>query len=137
MDGTPSEIKDWVDYYSDSFYCKLFSALDVIGHLLNVRYELGIKQVHFHKVVCRLRDRDSSLYIGLNEIRESPAFREANRLRNEITHNYLPSSTGMSVTLTQTGGCIGIRNYTPSAAIVSNAREVIGLLERIVTLVTA
>jgi len=35
------------------------------------------------------------------------------------------------------GGGIGIRDYTPSAAIISNVREAIGLLEKTVTLVTA
>jgi len=67
------EIKDWFDYYSDTFYYKLFSALDMVGHLLNVRHELGIEQqqVSFRRAVNQLPDRDNSLYIALDEIRNS------------------------------------------------------------------
>jgi len=132
-------IKDWFDYYADTFYYQLFSAWDMVGHILNVRYSLGIKQqdVYFHRAMHKLNDKDKALYMRLDEIRNHPVFREAKKLRNEIAHNHLPSSTGISVTLNEKGGGIGIREYTISAAITKNVREVVDLLERAVVLITA
>lgn len=132
-------IKDWFDYYADTFYHKLFSAWDMLGHILNVQYRLSIKQqsVSFHQAVKKLSDKDKALHAKLDEIRNHSAFREAKRLRNDITHNHLPSSTGISVTLNEKGGGIGIREYTTSAAITKNAQEVVALLEKAVLLITA
>src|SRR6266508_1058489 len=50
-------IKDWFDYYSDTFYHKLFSAWDTIGHVLNVYFALGIKpeRVYFPNAVSELK----------------------------------------------------------------------------------
>ena len=55
------EIKDWFDYFSDTFYYKFFSALDMAGHLLNVQHDLGIKQqkVSFHRAVNQLRHKNN------------------------------------------------------------------------------
>lgn len=132
-------IKDWFDYYADTFYYKLFSAWDMLGHILNVRHSLGLKQqdVTFHRAVKKLADKDKALYGRLDEMRNHAIFREANRLRNNITHNHLPSSTGISVTLNEKGGGIGIREYTTSAAITKNVRSIVDLLEKAVILIMA
>lgn len=132
-------IKDWFDYYADTFYYKLFSAWDMLGHILNARYRLGIirHNVSFRQAVNKLGKKDKRLYNHLDEIRNHPAFKEAQRLRNDITHNCLPSSTSMSVTLNEKGGSIGIREYTTSATITKNAQDVVDLLERAVLFITA
>jgi hypothetical protein len=56
------EVKDWFDYFSDTFYYKLFSALDMVGHFINLQYELGVKPkyVHFNSVVDKLDQREHS-----------------------------------------------------------------------------
>ncbi len=53
-------IKDWFNYYTDVFYYKLFSSLDMIGHWLNARYSLGLKleQVSFDKALKKLKQQD-------------------------------------------------------------------------------
>lgn len=132
-------IKDWFDYYSDVFYYKFFSALDMVGHILNVRYELGIKQskVSFQSVVVDLRDKDHTLHTMLEEIINSTVYREGRRFRNNITHNYLPSSTGMSVNMSEQGGSIGMREYTPSAVIMGNIEEILALLDRVIAVTIA
>ena len=137
------EVKDWFDYFSDTFYYKLFSSLDMVGHFINLQYELGVKpkQVHFNSsLVNKLHTKDLHLHKGLKEILEDPIYLEANRLRNDITHNYLPGSAGLSVTREKGDGWegiqLGIRAYTSSSAIMSNVQQAVSLLERIVDLVT-
>ena len=55
--------KEWFDYYADAFYFKLFSALDILGHWLNSRYRLGIKQrsVNFNVAVKKLKGKSEVL----------------------------------------------------------------------------
>ncbi len=139
------EIKDWFDYFSDTFYHTFFSALDMVGHLLNIQYGLEIEEekVSFNRALHELSKKGKpfdTIFEGLAEIRNDPIFSEARRLRNDITHNHLPSSTGLSVTREEGNGWKGIklgnRNYTPSATIMNNVQKVIGLLERVVILVT-
>lgn len=48
-------IKGWFDFYSDTFYYKLFSAWALIGHMINVAYGLGIKKADFSKAVEALK----------------------------------------------------------------------------------
>src|SRR5574341_1251062 len=84
-------IKDWFDFYSDTFYYKLFSAWDTIGHVLNVYFKLGIKpeQVYFPNAVSELRQANVDLWKKLDDILNSPAYQKAKILRNDVTHNYL------------------------------------------------
>jgi hypothetical protein len=94
-------IKEWFDFYSDTLYYKLFSAWDVIGHVINVKYALGLKQkeVYFRSAVTALgKDtQEQTLYKGLVTITGSPHFERANGLRHDITHNYLPNVPSVAV----------------------------------------
>ena len=50
-------IKSQFDYYSDSFYHNYFSALDIIGHILNEMLELNLKisEVTFDKALKKAK----------------------------------------------------------------------------------
>ena len=124
-------IKDWFDYYSDTFYFKLFSAWDVIGHLINIKYDLKIerKNISFWTAVNKLNKKHNVLYSKLEKIRRNDVFKRARDIRDDITHNYLPSSVGLAVSMNEKGGGLGIREYIPSDEIVQNAQEVVGLFE--------
>lgn len=127
-------VKEWFDYYSDVFYYKLFSAWDLVGHILDVKYDLKVeekgKKVGFHSAVNALNQKDNSLYSRLDNIRNHPEFKKASEIRNNITHNYLPSSIGLGVNITETGVTVGLRQYITSDEIINNVRETIGLLEQ-------
>ncbi len=56
-------IKRWFDFYSDTSYYKLFSAWDLMGHVLNVKYDSGVNKVDFAKAISRLKNEGmTSLY---------------------------------------------------------------------------
>jgi hypothetical protein len=122
-------LKTWFDYFSDTFYYKLFSSLDIIGHIINVKYELDIQNNHiyFTNLVNELKNKDNSLFLCLDSIFKSPAYNDANRIRNNITHNFLPSSVGMYVIRDGKSGGIGIKKYVTSENIVSNIQNVLRL----------
>jgi hypothetical protein len=118
-------VKEWFDFYSDTFYYKIFSAWDIVGHMLNLKYDLNIeeKDIGFRSSVNKLNNKDKNLYSKLEMVRRDPAFEKASQIRNDIAHNYLPSSAGLAVTLNEKGGTLGVRNYTTSAEIVENIQD--------------
>ena len=122
-------LKAWFDFYSDVLYYKLFSAWDLLGHVLNARYELGVDKVYFGTAVRELQSKDKAMYVFLKITQDSPAYKRASRIRNDITHNYLPYTSGMSLCKSKAGSrtTIGLREYIPSDEVVANIHEVIDL----------
>lgn len=132
FDDKHYQIQDEFTYYADVFYYKLFSAWDTIGHILNVRYKLGIeKRPDFHKAISKLAQASTSLFDKLQTIINDPDYKEARELRNTITHNYLPNIIGSTVRQikTQSGTMItgGGGSYTPSATIKENVVKALSL----------
>jgi hypothetical protein len=131
------QIKAWFDFYSDTLYYKLFSAWDLVGHELNVKYNLGIKRVDFGLAIRGLKTKDMGLYPSLKTIQDSPTYKKANKIRNDITHNYLPYTTGIAFCTDKSGSrtTIGLREYVTSEEIVANIHGAIELftttLERV------
>ena len=120
-------IKAWFDFFSDTLYYKLFSAWDVLGHVLNVKYDLRAERVDFGQAVKALKSKEPGLHAKLAEVRESAAFQKANKLRNDITHNYLPNTTGFTVRRSGTSISVGSKAYVPSGEIVANIQETLPL----------
>src|SRR5258708_18281975 len=133
MDSEQLKTKDWFDYYSDTFYYKLFSAWDLIGHFLNVKYDLKIviKKVDFKTAIEKLQDKDKVLFEKLKCVTNSPDYERANTIRNDITHNYLPNSPGIAVTREEKEGTrrisVGEKSYTSAAEIVTNIKAILTL----------
>lgn len=132
------ELKAWFDFYADTFYYKLFSAWDLIGQLLNVRHGLFVRKVDFARALEALEKKDKFLRAAWGPVTDSLVFTEAKRIRNDIAHNYLPSTTGMSVIvqdLTAKKGLksrkygFGLKKYLPSSEIVANADGAAKLFE--------
>ncbi len=122
-------IKAWFDFYSDTLYYKLFSAWDIIGHILNVKYSLNIRKdrVNFREAVQRLKNRDETLFERLDALINSPSYQEAKRVRNDITHNYLPNVPGMAVFREDRFDAWGVKKYIRSNEVVANIKEALDL----------
>ncbi len=132
-------IKDWFDYYSDTFYYKLFSAWDTIGHMLNIYFNLNIGRVDFSIAVGKIKQINFELWKKLDNIQNSPAYQKAKDLRNDVTHNYLPSSAGLAVTTVRSGNTIttslGVRGYVTSKEIMNNVLEVLSLFQETIKII--
>ena len=122
-------IKVWFDYFSDTLYYKLFSAWDVVGHVLNMKYGLNIKKkgVYFSTAYKKLGDKDKNLHDCLKNIIDSPVYERANEIRNDITHNYIPHGAHMVVHRSNKSTTIGPKQYRPSEEIVTNVQEALDL----------
>jgi len=132
-------IKEWFDFYSDTTYYKIFTTWDTFGHFLNIKHRLGIKQndVHFTRVIKRLSKTGNNLYIKMQSILNSPEFKKANSIRNNITHNYLPHKPGLvGNRITDDKNVPGIvvsleiNKYIISTDIVKNIDETLKLLKQ-------
>jgi len=136
-------IKGWFDFFSDTTYYKLFTTWDLLGHILNIKYQLGIpeEKVDFSKVTKTLRTKDSShqqiVYKEIPTIAESTCFKESKLIRNNITHNYLPNVPG-TVAHRRTNNkdvrgivvAYGPNRYINSSEIISNIKENLELLRQ-------
>jgi hypothetical protein len=115
-------IKQWFDFFADAFYYKLFTAWDVVGHILNASLSLGLEphKVTFKAAVQALRAAPNELFDALNHLVSDPYFVEGSAIRNDITHNYLPYSTGIAVSFTESRVAVGLLPYITSRRIVSS-----------------
>lgn len=137
--------KDWFDFYSDIFYTKYFSALDILAHLIKHVYRLnftGNEKVSFHLVTKKLNGIDGSLYETLNTFRGTSSFDKANNeLRNNLTHNYHPRTVGMKITEEKeedyVGWTLGNRNdFVPANEIMENAKSILDQLLEVIEFTT-
>ncbi|GAJ21734.1 unnamed protein product, partial [marine sediment metagenome] len=116
-------IKSEFDYYADVFYYKIFSAWDTIGHLLNILYKLKIKRVGFKSAIAKLKSANPNLFKSLKAIVDDPDFQKANKLRDDITHNYLPSTVDSGIDKpSERKVTFGVGKYTKSAEFYQNVR---------------
>jgi hypothetical protein len=130
------EIKDWFDYYSDVFYYKSFSFLDIVAQIFNIYYNLDIEEskVSFNKFVDNIKEKDNELFVKLSNIQSRPVFQQASKIRNSATHRCSPSTVGMVISATSNGWAFGIRDYLPSLVINDIAGKLISILEEIIDL---
>jgi hypothetical protein len=122
-------IKRWFDFYSDTSYYKLFSAWDLMGHVLNVKYDLGVNKVDFAKAISKLKHKDITLYTELENVRGSVGFQKAITMRNNITHNQLPNTVGMAVHRSDRRISVGLKEYATSDEVVKTFQEALSLFD--------
>jgi len=122
-------IKMWFDFFSDTLYYKLFSAWDLVGHVMNVKYSLKIpkKDVYFGTAVKALRCKGKNVHDCLKNVKDKQAYEKARRIRIDITHNYLPHTAHMVVHSGSKSTTIDLKQYIPSEEIVTNVREALEL----------
>lgn len=96
---------------------------------MKVKYDLNIKkkEVYFSTAYKKLEDKDKNLHDCLKNVIDSPVYKRANEIRNDITHNYLPHSAHMVVHSSNKSTTIGLKQYIPSEEIVTNVQEALEL----------
>jgi len=84
----------WFDFYLESYYTKFFGIIDTLYHLVNIKYALFIEPDRgFNGDVLReLKKIDGELAGRLSKrnLKQSSAFKVADKYRNDLTHNYRP-----------------------------------------------
>jgi hypothetical protein len=84
----------WFSFYLESYYTRFFGIIDTLYHLVNIKYELSIrpKSRFNEKVVNRIKAIDNNLSEKLNKnnLKKDETFAQADKYRNNLTHNYRP-----------------------------------------------
>lgn len=131
------KIKYQFDFFTDVFYYKSFSAWEAIGHLLFVIYALELnkkEKINFKLGVSKLEKVRPALYTKLDSIKSDDAFKLANKIRDDIAHNYPPHTVSARLmrfkTETENGISDGGANYTPSTTIKENITAMLQLLAK-------
>ena len=87
------------NFYADTFFSKLYSSFDSIGHLLNVIHQINLppKRIYFTTAVEELKKSENPIGKKLQNLVDNPKFEKLNSMRNDITHNFLPGMHGSSI----------------------------------------
>lgn len=127
------------NFYADTFFSKLASSWDTIGHLLNVIHQLHLKpkRIDFASVVTELNKSISGPGKELHGLLKCSEYQNFNKVRNDITHNFLPGMFGNTLQRTDDGKkiFIGVGPYVTSDEIVKTAKNALQIFNR--TLVVA
>lgn len=122
------------NFYADTFFSKLASSWDTIGHLLNVVHQLRLKprRIDFALAVAELNKSTSALGKGLYDLLQSTEYQNFNNVRNDVTHNFLPGMFGGTLQRTNDGKkiSIGVGRYVASDEIVQTARSALQIFNR-------
>ena len=126
-------------FYSETFFSKVFSALDTISQILDEENDLGLKKPSFKPTVEKLVNVNPQPGCSLkDQITSTPEFMRADDLRNDITHNFAPGVLGASMTKQQTQShtvyTSGIGEYTKVADLRREIISVRSLLENTLNL---
>lgn len=119
--------KSWFDYFVDIFYFKIFSFLDMLGHILKCEYDIQIhnRSISFEKILSHLKSKNSVLYENISSLVNSSAFQKAKLIRNNIVHNAAPHSTGMTVKRDGGKVLMGFKEYVQSKQIMDNINNIL------------
>jgi hypothetical protein len=122
------------DFYADTYFSKLASSWDTIGHLLNVIHQLNLKSkvIDFKSAVKKLNKSASSLGKELDGLLSGQEFETFNNTRNDVTHNFLPGMFGGIVQRTDGDKLIsiGVGQYVKSDEIVKAARDALRIFNK-------
>ena len=127
-------IKYFFDYFVSVFYYQLFSIWDSIPHLINVYYgfEINPDLKFLSKVMKKLETKNAVLYKLLFDLRQNEVYRKANKLRNDLTHNFTPTDidSGIKRTTNENSRVIsfGLGKYTRTREFKENIDQVLELL---------
>ncbi|MEK5063684.1 Cthe_2314 family HEPN domain-containing protein [Cytobacillus sp. FSL R5-0596] len=138
MEEKHDAYKYWFDFYMDSFYKRFATLIDTVCHLINIKYGFGIQPASGFRqnVMKKMRTEDETLFKTLKVCLKSRTYKQAERLRNDLTHNYRPNFVDAGIKERREGdkliisGSLG--HYTPTTELITNIEATIDLLADII-----
>lgn len=125
------------NFYADTFFSKLYSSFDSIGHLLNVIYQINLplKRIYFTTAVKELMKSGNPIGKELQDLVNRSEFEKLSSIRHDITHNFLPGMHGGSIQRTFNGKelkeiSFGVGKYIKADEIVSTATDSLKLFNQ-------
>ncbi len=121
------------DFYTESFYYHYFSTVDIIPYLLNIFYDLNVKEdFKFSKEVYS-KIFDKELKKGIDIFHTNT--RVARNGRNALTHRF--PFNEIDIRSKKIGRTIygGINEYTTSVVTIKQIQEIVNALEKLLRLI--
>jgi hypothetical protein len=119
-------IKFMFDYYVDIFFHKVYSALDILSHILFKVYKLSLEKrekIDFKTAVRKIPNSDLRQF--LDDALQSEAYKNSSDIRNDFTHNYPHTTIKSGVKYEEHKISLGVSNndYTPAAKTHDNMKK--------------
>ena len=128
----------WFSFYVDSYYTRFEGLIDTVYHIINIKYKLDIipSSGFRNSVLTKLEKKDKELFDYLKSLPDNPVFKQINRFRNNIVHNYRPNQIDSGFTRTKNPDgsetiTMSVGNYTTSAEFLINIKDSLDLLAEI------
>lgn len=82
----------WFGYEVESLIYRLFTVVDNLYHLINIKYGLDVKEnPGFRKnIMSKLKEKNVELFCYLERVIKDNRYIEAQGFRNDFTHNHPP-----------------------------------------------
>lgn len=88
--------KHQFDFYTESFYYFLFSAREMILHILNVFFELQIDEGQVS--IAKIKKKITDSFVGNMLAKLTTEFSAASKIRNSFTHRFPPNRKDFRMT---------------------------------------
>lgn len=125
----------WFSYHVESVYSRIFGLIDLFFHIANVKYQLNVphKSGFNREVINKLYNFDKGLRFMLKKMLNNDIYRTNNRLRNDFTHNQMPTNLSSGAKTEEHDGKIKVTlskgEYTSSNQIISNIDAMLDFLK--------
>lgn len=119
----------WFSYETESLMTRLFSLVDYIYHIVNIKYNLNVKEgLKFRKMVLsKLQPKNPSLTKFLRSTSKESSYKEAQKLRNEFSHNHSPLNLTSGLKKIENGFSLSNGEYIKPS-------EVMGIIDNFIAL---
>jgi len=123
-------IKASFNYYADIFFYMIFSSWDTLWQLLNVFYDLGLKEndVNLDIFYQKIKDKNVRFHKFLTKLKGDHKYKKIKDLRRSITHIVQTGEITSGVDRTKENKIrVGIGKYIPSKEIVNSVMDALNL----------
>ena len=122
--------RDYFYYYADVFFYDLFSSFDILGHIINLVFRLGINKPDFDFSLKKLKEANDTLYDDFIPIINNATYKNAKKIRNDFTHN-VPSGVpdNRPRQITPTTWAFGGSYHVPPSQVLTTAEAAVTLLK--------
>ncbi len=96
----------WFSYETESLLARLFTLVDNLYHIINIKYELEVQEgIKFRpQLVEKLTSKNKILAQYLNNLIHDKRYKDVQKIRNDFTHNHSPLNLTSGIKRERNGG---------------------------------
>lgn len=129
----------WENYYNYSyfttyFFHEAFSALELLGHILNEIFRLNLQDraINFNTSLNKIKNENEKLYMEIENIKSKSNYKELVDIRHNMVHNTSPIIISSGVKKSNNTTWFGTGEYTTSSIIKEKMKDFLQMINDII-----